>query len=63
MVDILELIPEGHANAVDREYLSSITGLCDRKVRQLIEEACTRATNELERNQISLSELSGWKVR
>lgn len=114
MVDILKLIPEGHANAVDREYLSSITGLCDRKVRQLIEEACTKehpilnmqdgkgyfrplpsemhlvrlyraqenhrtltirkkvseldkyikaVNNEVERNQISLSELPGWNGR
>lgn len=42
MVDILQYIPIGHANAVNREYLCSATGLSDRKVRELIEKACTR---------------------
>lgn len=114
MVDILNFIPEGHANAVNREYLSSVTGLSDRKIRQLIEESCTRehpilnmqdgkgyfrplpnemhlvrlyraqenrrtltirkkvseidkyikaASNDVERNQISLSELPEWNGR
>lgn len=114
MVNILDLIPFGHANAVSREYLSSVTNLSDRKIRQLIEEACTRnhpilnmqdgkgyfrplqsemhlvrlyraqenrrtltirkkvseidkyikaAGNEVEKNQISLSELPGWNGR
>ncbi len=114
MVNILDFIPEGHSKAVNRDYLSSVTGLSDRKVRQLIEEACTRehpilnmqdgkgyfrplpsemhlvrlyraqenrrtltirkkvseidkyikmTSNEVERNQISLSELPGWDGR
>ncbi len=42
MVDILQYIPVGHKNAVSREYLSSVTGYSDRKVRELIEKACTR---------------------
>lgn len=35
-MDIKELIPVGKENAVSREYLSRITGLTDRKVRDLI---------------------------
>ena len=42
MFDILQYIPVGHRNAVTREYLSAVTGLSDRKVRDLIEKACTR---------------------
>ena len=42
MADILQFIPVGHMNAVNREYLSMVTGFSDRKVRELIEKACTR---------------------
>lgn len=41
-MNILEFIPVGHKNAITREELCIKTGLSDRKVRELIEEACTR---------------------
>ena len=34
---IIDYIPHGHANAVTRQQLSSITGLSDRCVREMIE--------------------------
>lgn len=42
MINILDYIPVGHRNAVTRGYLSTVTGLCDRQVRELIEKQCTR---------------------
>lgn len=36
---IIEFIPYGRKNAVTRQELCRITGLCDRKVRQSIEDA------------------------
>lgn len=41
MINILDYIPTGHKNAVSRQYLSTVTGLSDRKVRDMIEKACT----------------------
>lgn len=41
-MNILEFIPVGHKNAVTRQQLCIMTELSDRKVRELIEEACTR---------------------
>ena len=41
-MNIIDYIPVGHENAVSREYLVSITGYSDRKVRDMIEKACTR---------------------
>ena len=38
-MNILDYIPVGHENAVTRKKLCNITGLSDRKVRQLIEDA------------------------
>lgn len=40
-MDILKFIPVGHRNAVTRKQLCIRTGLSDRKVRELIEKACT----------------------
>lgn len=37
--DILDYIPTGHANAVTRAYLCSVTGLDDRTVRYAISQA------------------------
>ena len=34
---IIDYIPHGHANAVTRQKLSSLTGLSDRCVREMIE--------------------------
>lgn len=39
MLNITTYIPEGKENAVTREQLCSLTGLSDRSVRQLIENA------------------------
>lgn len=39
MIDIVQLIPVGKANAVTREELHRITGLGDRDIRKLIEAA------------------------
>ncbi len=41
-MNILEYIPVGHRNAKTRNELVIATGLSDRKVRDLIEKACTR---------------------
>ena len=38
MVDILEIIPYGHENAVSRSYLSALTHMTDRKVRLAIQK-------------------------
>lgn len=38
-MDIKELRPVGKENAVSREYLSIVTGLSDRNVRELIHTA------------------------
>lgn len=40
-MNILDYIPVGHKNAVTREQLAIRTGLSDRKIRELIEAACT----------------------
>lgn len=42
MVDIVELIPYGHENAISRKSLSAISGLRDRKMREEIEMATRR---------------------
>ena len=39
MIDILQLIPVGKANAVTREELHRLTGFGDREIRKLIEAA------------------------
>lgn len=39
---ILDYIPVGHKNAVTRQYLTNVTGLSDRKIRDMIEKECTR---------------------
>lgn len=41
-MNILDYIPTGHKNAITRHELCIKTGYSDRKVRDLIEEACTR---------------------
>lgn len=38
-MNIVDFIPYGRENAVSREYLSDITGLDDRTVRGMIEDA------------------------
>ena len=38
-MNIVEYIPEGYENAISRKMLCAITGLNDRVVRNLIEEA------------------------
>lgn len=38
-INIVELIPVGHENAITRQELCRITGLRDRDVRNLIEDA------------------------
>lgn len=38
-MELAELIPGGHENAIDRRTLSVRTGMPDRKIRKLIEEA------------------------
>jgi len=38
-MNIIDYIPEGYANAISRKNLSAVTGLNDRIVRRLIEEA------------------------
>lgn len=38
-MEIIDYIPVGHKNAVSRQYLSKITGMGDRKVREAIHEA------------------------
>lgn len=39
--ELSELIPVGHENAVTRSFLSGLTGLPDRVLRKMIEEANT----------------------
>jgi DNA-binding transcriptional regulator LsrR (DeoR family) len=39
MNDITDFIPEGKSNAITRNQLCNLTGLSDRKVRELIEQA------------------------
>ncbi|MGF7002438.1 hypothetical protein M2149_000814 [Lachnospiraceae bacterium PFB1-21] len=41
-MDILNHIPTGRENAVSRGYLSAVTGLSDRNIRQLIHDARRR---------------------
>ena len=41
-MNIIDFIPFGHENAVGRKYLSSMTGLSDRKVRDMIENESNR---------------------
>ena len=38
-MNIIEYIPKGHKNAVSREYLRSILGIPDRKIRKAIAES------------------------
>lgn len=38
-MNIIDYIPKGHANAISRKNLCIVTGLQDRVVRRLIEEA------------------------
>ena len=38
-MNITDFIPEGHENAISRKSLCTLTGLSDRKIRQMIEEA------------------------
>lgn len=38
-INILEYIPYGEDNAVTRHYLTSVLGLTDRNIRQMIEDA------------------------
>lgn len=38
-MNITDYIPEGHENAISRKNLCALTGLSDRKIRQMIEEA------------------------
>lgn len=95
---IIDYIPVGHKNAVTRKQLVILTGLSDRKIRNMIQEECNREhpilnmqdgkgyfqpaydemhlvrlyrvqenhskylkcqNNELERNQISISDVIG----
>ena len=42
MGEVIELIPYGHKNAISRKTLASISGLRDRKMRELIEKATCR---------------------
>lgn len=39
MINIIDFIPEGYENAISRKNLCTLTGLSDREVRNLIEEA------------------------
>lgn len=38
-MNIIDYIPKGHKNAISRQALSDITGLNDRVIRNMIEEA------------------------
>lgn len=40
-IDILKYIPTGHKNAITRKQLSKITGIDDRRLRDMISEAST----------------------
>lgn len=39
---IIDYIPVGHKNAVTRKQLVILTGLSDRKIRNMIQEECNR---------------------
>lgn len=39
MIDILDFIPKGRENAIKRSKLILLTGLSDRKIRELIADA------------------------
>jgi len=45
MICIENYIPVGHKNAVTREYLRTVTGLSDRKLRELIKKSNTLILN------------------
>ena len=41
ILNVIDYIPVGHKNAVTRQYLTTMTGLSDRTVREMIEKECT----------------------
>ena len=42
LLKIIDYIPVGHKNAVTRKQLVILTGLSDRKIRNMIQEECNR---------------------